>query len=402
MAVDSPSKHAFSEASGFDACPFLPVFGAPAVMFARGSGTELWDTAGKRYLDFLCGLAVTSLGHAHPAVADALADQSRTLLGEPSPRDRVFCHFPHGTPNQAQSIPGMLPGTYVRKGDWKLLRFYADNEDGSDRFELYNLKDDVGETKNLAATQPAMLALMRARLAAVSARDRDAVANRLKGLGAKITEREAKSVLACYGLPVTQEALAATADEAVAHAAKIGGKVVLKIDSPDIAHKTEAGGVKLGVEGRAAIGEAFDAIMKSAKAYAPAAKLNGVLVQEMAKPGVELMLGVIRDPVFGPVVAVGLGGIFVEVLKDISYRAAPVTPVQAREMLDELRGKKLLEGVRGMPARDRDAVVDAIVRLSWFAADFRDEVAELDINPVMVYEQGAGLRVLDALIVRPS
>ena len=222
----------------------------------------------------------------------------------------------------------------------------------------------------------------------------------LSRFGEKITEREAKQGLACYGLPVTQEALAQNADEAVSLAAKIGGKVVLKIDSPDIAHKTEAGGVRLGVEGAAAISESFDAIIKSARAYAPGAKINGVLVQEMARPGVEMMLGVIRDPVFGPIVAVGLGGIFVEVLKDIAYRAAPVTPTQANEMLDELRGVKLLAGVRGMSERDRDAVVDAIVRLSWFAHDFRNDIVEMDINPLMVYERGAGARVLDALIVR--
>ena len=223
---------------------------------------------------------------------------------------------------------------------------------------------------------------------------------RFKGLGEKITEREAKQLLACYGLPVTQEALAESAAQAVSLAAEIGGKVVLKIDSPDIAHKTEAGGVRLGVEGAAAVTEAYEAIVKSAKQYAPQARINGVLVQEMAQPGVEMMLGMISDPVFGPIVVVGLGGIFVEVLKDIAYRVAPVTPKQANEMLDELRGVKLLAGVRGMSARDRDAVVDAIVRLSWFAYDFRDNVAELDINPLMVYEQGAGARVLDALIVR--
>ena len=227
-------------------------------------------------------------------------------------------------------------------------------------------------------------------------------AERFRNLGAKITEREAKELLACYGLPVTQEALAETSTQAVALAGKIGGKVVLKIDSPDIAHKTEAGGVRIGVEGAEAVTEAFDAIVKSAKAYAPQAKINGVLVQEMARPGVEMMLGVVMDPVFGPIVAAGLGGIHVEVLKDIAYRAAPVTPRQANEMLDELRGVKLLAGVRGMSARDRNAVADAIVRLSWFAHDFRHEIAELDINPLMVYENGAGGRVLDALIVRAA
>ncbi len=222
----------------------------------------------------------------------------------------------------------------------------------------------------------------------------------LKALGPKVTEREAKQLLACYGLPVTQEALAATAIEAAAIAAKMGGPVALKIDSPDIAHKTEAGGIRLGVSGKDAVSEAFDSIIESARAYAPQAKINGVLVQEMARPGVEMMLGVIMDPVFGPIIAAGLGGIHVEVLKDISYRAAPVTLRQANEMLDELRGVKLLAGVRGMSARDRNAVVDAIVRLSWFAHDFRHEISELDINPMMVYEAGAGARVLDALIVR--
>lgn len=232
--------------------------------------------------------------------------------------------------------------------------------------------------------------------------DQTLAQTRFDAAGEKITEREAKHILACYGLPVTQESLAKNAAEAVSLAARIGGKVALKIDSPDIAHKTEAGGIRLGVEGATAITEAFDAIVKSAKQYAPQAKINGVLVQEMARPGVEMMLGVIRDPVFGPIVVVGLGGIFVEVLKDVSYRVAPVTSAQAGEMLDELRGVKLLAGVRGMTVRDRDAVVDAIVRLSWFAADFKNDIAEMDINPLMVYEQGAGARVLDALIVRAT
>jgi acetyltransferase len=142
--------------------------------------------------------------------------------------------------------------------------------------------------------------------------------------------------------------------------------------------------------------------VRASQQYAPHAKLNGVLIQEMAPAGVEMMLGVVADPVFGPVVAVGLGGIYVEVLKDVAYRAAPVTPRQAADMVNELRSAKILGGVRGMPPRDRERLTDLIVRLSWFAHDFRQEVAELDMNPVIVLERGAGARVVDALIVRAA
>jgi acetyltransferase len=183
-------------------------------------------------------------------------------------------------------------------------------------------------------------------------------------------------------------------------AQSLKGKVVLKIDSPDIAHKTEAGGVKIGIEGEAAIVLAYRQIIESVKAYAPQANINGVLVQEMARPGVEMMLGVVLDPVFGPIVVTGLGGIHIEVLQDIAYRAAPVSPHQAAQMIEELRGVKLLDGVRGVTARDRKALIEAIVRLSWFAADFKDEISEMDINPLVVYGQTEGVQMLDALLVR--
>jgi len=220
----------------------------------------------------------------------------------------------------------------------------------------------------------------------------------LRECGARLTEREAKRMLAHYGLPVTREALAASSEEAVTLAREIGAPVALKIDSPDIAHKTEAGAIRLGVHGDEAVGKAYDEVVAAARRYAPQAHINGVLVQEMAPAGVEMMLGVLRDPVFGPIVAVGLGGIHVEVLKDVSYRAAPVTLIDANAMLAELRAAKLLDGVRGMAPRDKAAVADLIVRLSWFAHDFRDAVAELDVNPLVVLEHGA--RVVDALIVR--
>jgi acetyltransferase len=223
---------------------------------------------------------------------------------------------------------------------------------------------------------------------------------KLRSCGDKLTEREAKALLAGYGFPVMHERLASTPDEAAAYAREIGGLVALKIDSPDIAHKTEAGAIRLAIQGDDAVRAAYVEVMGAARRYAPQARLNGVLVQEMAPRGIELMLGVIGDRVFGPIVAIGLGGIYVEVLRDIAYRAAPVTRDQAGEMVAELRSAKLLDGVRGMAARDKDAVIDLIVRLSWFAHDFRHEIAELDLNPLIVLERGAGARVVDALIVR--
>jgi acetate---CoA ligase (ADP-forming) len=230
--------------------------------------------------------------------------------------------------------------------------------------------------------------------------EHEAARRRLQAAGAKLTEREAKAVLAAYSFPVTREHLATSADEAAALAREIGAPVALKIDSPDIAHKTEAGAIRLNVAGDDQVRNAYAEVISAAGRHAPAARLNGVLVQEMAPAGVEMMLGVVADPVFGPIVAVGLGGIYVEVLKDVAYRAAPVTAHQAAEMLGELRSAKILDSVRGMPARDREALIDLIARLSWFAHDFRGEIAELDLNPVIVLERGAGARVVDALIVR--
>ncbi len=227
-----------------------------------------------------------------------------------------------------------------------------------------------------------------------------AAARRLIEAGAAtLTERQSKQVLAAYGFPVMSEALAGTADEAVRIAADMAGAVALKIESPDIAHKTEAGAIRLEVSGEEGVRRAFDEIMMSAKRYAPRAALNGVLVQPMAPSGLEVMLGLANDATFGPVVVVGLGGIHVEVLRDVSFRAAPVAVAEARAMLDELRSRALLHGVRGAAPLDIDALCDCIVRLSWLGHDLRDAIAELDINPLVVLERGRGVCVVDALVV---
>ncbi|MDH4149272.1 MAG: acetate--CoA ligase family protein [Betaproteobacteria bacterium] len=228
-----------------------------------------------------------------------------------------------------------------------------------------------------------------------------AVAAKLKAAAAgALSERVSKSLLADYGLPVPAEHLAASADEAVAHARAIGGAVALKVESPDIAHKTEAGAIRLGLTTEQEVRIAYALVVDAAQRYKSDARISGVLVQEMVPAGVEMMIGVVRDPVFGPILAVALGGIYVEVLRDVTYRVPPVTASDARDMLRELRGYRMLEGVRGKPAADIDALVDCIVRCSWFAHDHGAHIAELDVNPLMVLERG--LRVVDALLIRSA
>jgi acetyltransferase len=207
-----------------------------------------------------------------------------------------------------------------------------------------------------------------------------------------------KAVLDAYGITITRERLARTADEAAEIAEAIGGSVALKIASPDIPHKTESGAIRLDVSGGARARVAYEEVLAAARRYRPNARIDGVLVQEMVRGGVELMLGLTRDPVFGPVVTVAMGGIHVEVLRDAVHRIPPVSQVEAREMLDELRMRKMLEGVRGAPRSDVRAVADAIGRLSWLAHDFGDEIRELDVNPFVVLPDG--VCALDALVVK--
>ncbi len=218
--------------------------------------------------------------------------------------------------------------------------------------------------------------------------------------GGSLSQADSMALLACYGLHGPREALARNAAEAVEAAAAFGGAVALKIQSPDIPHKTEAGGVRLGVQGAGAVREAHDAILAAARAYAPAAQIAGVLVQEMVTGGQEMLVGTVADATFGPVLVAGFGGIHVEVLKDVAFLLPPIGAADALGMLRELRLYPLLEGVRGAPPADIAALADAMVRLAWLAHDHAAARLEIDVNPLVVLPAGQGVRVLDSLVLR--
>lgn len=203
-----------------------------------------------------------------------------------------------------------------------------------------------------------------------------------------LTAPEAKAVADAYGIAVPGEALARDVEEAVVHADRLGGKVVLKIVSPDVLHKTDAGGVVVGVEGAAEVRSAFRRIVENVRAYAPDARIDGVQVQQLLPPGQEVIVGAVTDPTFGKVVAFGLGGVLVEVLRDVTFRLAPVSADEAESMLDSIGAAEVLRGVRGAPAVDRRALAEQIRRVSRLVSDF-PEIAEVDLNPVVATPEGA-------------
>ncbi len=213
------------------------------------------------------------------------------------------------------------------------------------------------------------------------------------------TEWRSKLLLSSYKIPVTVEKVAVTVDEAVATAEKIGYPVAMKIMAPDILHKSDAGGVFLNVSGSEKVRDVYDQLLKNARSYNPEAHIEGVLVQEMLRPGLELILGVKKDPVFGPVIAVGLGGIHVEIYDDLATRVAPLSKKEAFAMLAELKGKALLNGYRDLAPRDTGALVDTLVKVSEMALELEGFLVELDINPLVVYEKDSGILACDALAV---
>jgi acyl-CoA synthetase (NDP forming) len=207
-------------------------------------------------------------------------------------------------------------------------------------------------------------------------------------------------VLAAYGVRVPDEAIASDPDAAAAAAKRIGFPVALKISSKDILHKTEVGGIRLGVSSEEAARVATREILASSRKHKPEARIDGVSVQQMLTGGGEIVIGVKRDPQFGPLIAVGMGGVLVELLQDAAVRLAPVSDRSARAMVESLKGYKLLKGYRGAEGVDLNSLVDVICRVSELADDLKDLIEEIDVNPVIVSATGAV--AADALVVTQS
>jgi acetyltransferase len=214
----------------------------------------------------------------------------------------------------------------------------------------------------------------------------------------ELGELEARTVIEAYGMRLPQSRLARSPEEAVEIAADIGYPVVMKISSPDILHKSDIGGVKVGLSDATTVRDNYELIEYRARKYSPNARVWGMLVQEMVRKGREMLVGVSRDPQFGPLVAVGMGGIYVEVLKDVAFRLAPISKEEVSSQVRSIRTFPLLRGVRGDPPADIASIEDVVLRVSQLVTDF-PEIVEMDINPLVVHNQGEGAIVLDARII---
>jgi acetyltransferase len=222
---------------------------------------------------------------------------------------------------------------------------------------------------------------------------------RLRGPRRILTDRESKEILRTFGIPIVEESWVHSAEEGLAAAHRLSYPVVMKGQSPEIPHKTEAGLVQLNIRDEKGLRDAYDRIVESARRYKSGVRLEGILIQEMMpKNAAEVILGISRDPSFGPVVVFGLGGTWVELLKDTALRIPPVDPEEARAMISEIKGKSVLEGFRGSEGVDVDSLVQALVQVGRMAVELREVLISLDLNPLMAFPGRGGVRVVDVVM----
>ena len=214
-----------------------------------------------------------------------------------------------------------------------------------------------------------------------------------------LVEYEAKQVLKAYGLPLPEEKLAKTVDEAIKYANEIGYPVVMKLMSPQILHKSDAKVVMLKIKNDEELTQKWEEIHENARKYRPDAEILGVLIAPMLKPGREIIIGITEDPQFGHALMFGLGGIFVEILKDVTFRIIPIEEKDAWAMIKSIKGYPILAGARGEAPADMKAIVDMMLKVSQLIDDLKDYIKEMDLNPVFVYPEGEGAVIVDARII---
>ena len=225
---------------------------------------------------------------------------------------------------------------------------------------------------------------------------RDIIQNALQNKRYKLLEPESKELIAAFGITTARHTVTASVKEAIQAATSIGYPIVLKIVSPDISHKTDVGGVKVGIKDAEGVKAAYEEIMKNVNIKKPDARIEGILVEEMATPSTEVIIGGLRDPQFGPAVMFGLGGIFVEIYKDVSFRIAPLEEYDAIDMIHEIKGSKILKGFRNTESLDITSVAQTILKVSNIMVSL-EEIKEIDLNPVLVYPKG--VKAVDARII---
>jgi len=233
----------------------------------------------------------------------------------------------------------------------------------------------------------------------VSSRPLDIIEKALSEGRSKLLEHEALALIESYGIPVAKYGIVYDENDIERVVKSIGFPVVAKVVSPDISHKSDVGGVILGIKDIEGAVKSYKQIMNNVRKNAPNARIVGVLYQKMANPGyIEVIVGATRDQTFGPVVMFGIGGIFVELLKDVSFRLAPLDPEDAEDMIKEIKGYRLLEGYRGMPPRDVEAIKDILIKTSRIIVDI-DRIQDIDLNPIMLYERGKGALTVDVRVI---
>jgi acyl-CoA synthetase (NDP forming) len=226
-----------------------------------------------------------------------------------------------------------------------------------------------------------------------------AISNTLKHRSRVLSESESKEILTHFGIAVTRDLKAGTEDDAAAAAREIGFPVVVKVDSPDVPHKSDAGCVALNLRDEEAVRNAFRQVTENARAFSRAARVSGAIVSEMVTGGTEVLVGTSTDPHYGQTIVFGLGGVFIEALDDVALRILPIGLPDAEAMVGEIKGRRVLQGIRGQKPRDVGALAETIRRIGDLAWSLRDRIVELDVNPLVVFEDGKGVKALDALIV---